>query len=56
MGVVNTSETCGVLELKVMSWPILNWCEVRGKVANKNSSGFIILFMSIANEGSIGST
>jgi hypothetical protein len=51
MGVMNTSETCGVLEIKVISEPIPIWCGVRGKLANKNSKGPTPL-LSIVKEGS----
>jgi hypothetical protein len=51
---MNTSEACRVLKIKIISSLIPIWCGVKGKLANKNSKGFTLLF-NIEYEGSIGS-
>jgi hypothetical protein len=55
MDVVNTSEACGVLEIKVISWPIPIRCGVKGKLAYKNSKDSTPL-SNMVNDGLIGST
>jgi hypothetical protein len=55
MGVVNTSEACEVLGIKITSWRIPIWCGVRGKLANKNFKDSNLLSRMV-NEGLTGST
>ncbi len=50
MGVINTFEACGVLDIKVTSWPIPIWCGVRGTLIEMNSKDFNLL-STIMNEG-----
>jgi hypothetical protein len=42
-GCHETSKACGVLDIKVISWPISIWCGVSGKLLDKNSKGFTLL-------------
>jgi hypothetical protein len=51
MGVLNVFEACKVLAIKVISLLIPIWCEVKGKVASRNSTGLVPL-SNIINEGS----
>ncbi len=54
-GVVNTSKTCMVLEIKITSWPILIWCLVKGTLIDMNSKNSNLL-SNMANEGLTSST
>ncbi len=55
MGVVNTFETCGVLEIKVTSWPIPIWYGVKGTLVDMNSKYYNLL-SSMVNERLTSST
>jgi hypothetical protein len=53
--VINTFEACGVLNIKVTSWPIPIWCGVKGTLVDMNSKDSNLL-TSMVNEGLTCST
>jgi hypothetical protein len=50
MGVVNTIEAWGILDIKVTFWPILIWCVIRSTLIDMKSK-ILNLLSGIVNEG-----
>ncbi len=55
MGVVYTSEACGVFDIKVTSWTMPIWCGVKGTLVDKNSK-YSNLLSNITYEWLTGSS